>query len=78
IDIIAQRGKLFVFCEVKYRPSYDAGLFSISLESQRRIARAGTLFLAKNGRGQDVNMRFDVVIISPPFYMKHLKNAWTL
>ncbi len=80
IDIIAVRNKTLIFVEVKHRPSYEKGILSISETSKKRIIRAAEYFLMKektsNGAHMD-SFRFDAIIISPPFYIKHLVNAWT-
>ena len=77
VDLIMRRGRSLVFCEVKYRRDYEQGITAISPISQRRIQRAASLFIAgKDGLAQ-MDMRFDAIIISPPFYIKHLRNAWT-
>jgi len=77
IDIIAQKRKVLVCVEVKYRKNTDSGLFSISRPSQHRIMKALNVYLSRNNLDQDRDIRFDALIISPPFSIKHLTNAWT-
>lgn len=77
IDIIAKKGGVLVCVEVKYRQHIDDGLFAISRSSQKRIIRALNVYLSccKLTQGNDV--RFDALILSPPFSIKHVVNAWT-
>ena len=77
IDIVARRGRTIIFCEVKYRSDHDQGLFAISLKSQQRITRAATLFLQQKKVYTTMAVRFDALILSPPFSLKHVRNAWT-
>ena len=76
-DLVARKKSCHVFIEVKYRSDYDTGVLSISPRSQERIQRAAQHYLLCENIGQDSDMRFDAVIISPPFYVRHLINAWT-
>lgn len=62
IDVIARKGALLVFCEVKTRRS-DA--FALPCEAvtpakQQRLVRAAQLYLS-HLQGQEVYARFDVV-----------------
>jgi putative endonuclease len=75
VDIIARRGKVTAFVEVKARAVLDDALQSVSVQSQARITRAAQHFLLKAGRGDDV-LRFDVIALAPPLSWRHLRNAW--
>ncbi len=74
IDIVARRGGVTVFVEVKARPERGAGLIAVSRSAQRRLSRAGAAWLA--GRSQSTPMRFDVVVIAPRSLPFHLRDAW--
>ena len=61
IDIIARRGNLIVFVEVKKRKSIDAGFNAITWAQVKRLrAAAETYLLQKRWMG---DARFDVIII---------------
>ena len=61
IDIIARRGNLIVFVEVKKRKSIDAGFNAITWAQTKRLrAAAETYLLQKRWMG---DARFDVIII---------------
>lgn len=77
IDIIACRKNTLVFTEVKARPSFRLGVESITPRMKRRIIKAASYYLAKNSRDTDPEIRFDVIAFSPPFFIRHLDNAWS-
>ena len=61
IDIIAQRGNLIVFIEVKKRKTISAGFEAITWPQVKRLrAAAETYLLQKRWMG---DARFDVIII---------------
>lgn len=75
IDIIAKRGEVLAFVEVKLRADTDAGLYAITPRAQQRISRAAGHFLASRARFSGASPRFDAVAISG-FRVRHLANAW--
>ena len=63
IDLIAAKGALLVFAEVKLRPRGAAyGRLSVTRDKQRRISRAALDYMAKNGL-MNHQARFDVIEI---------------
>jgi putative endonuclease len=64
IDVIAREGETLVFVEVKTRRSGDP-LEAVTAEKQRRLTRAGLVFLRKHGL-LEVRCRFDVVSVVMP------------
>ncbi|MFQ6739313.1 MAG: YraN family protein [Alphaproteobacteria bacterium] len=61
IDIIARRGKLIVFIEVKYRPDLRTAWDAITGPQAIRLRRAAENYLAKNHWRWDA--RFDVIAV---------------
>ena len=76
IDIIARRGKLIAFIEVKARASYQAASEAISFTQQQRIIRSAQTYLAKNPRFADFDQRFDAMFVLPWRLPIHIKDAW--
>ena len=80
IDIVARRGRVVIFCEVKFRQhADDSGI--PTARQQRRICRAAEEFAARRRLPDGLAWRFDLVQISPPFRgtispVLHLRNAW--
>lgn len=72
IDIIARRGNLIVFVEVKHRKTINAAWGAISAVQERRLRLAAeTYLIQKQWRG---NARFDVIIIHG-HHVNWVKNA---
>jgi putative endonuclease len=76
IDIIAVRGMQLAFIEVKARAQETDALESITADKRRRLARAAEAFIAGNKRYAQHGLRFDVMVITSPWKIRHLKDAW--
>ena len=75
IDLIARRGNLLVFAEVKARASEDAGVEAVTAPARRRIEKAAGLFLSRNGRLAACMMRYDILTVSG-WRVRHRQDAW--
>jgi putative endonuclease len=64
IDLIAVRGSVVVFVEVKHRRTLDGAMSAISHNQSQRLRRAADLWLAKRPRYQALGCRFDAVFVS--------------
>ncbi len=64
IDVVARKGKLLVFCEVKTRHSDRWGLpaEAVAWGKQQRLRRLAAQWMSEHRPG-DVEVRFDVVSI---------------
>ncbi len=76
VDIIAKRGSLIVFVEVKKRVSKAQALEAVDFKSRRRIEKTAQHFLKNKPLFQRCEVRFDVMPISFGFMPQHLKKAW--
>jgi putative endonuclease len=76
IDLIARRGRTIAFVEVKARRSLAAALESLTPAMRARICRAALSYIARNPRHAGCDLRFDLIAAAPPFYWRHLDNAW--
>ena len=76
VDLIVRRGQTLVFVEVKKRPTEEKGRLAIHQKNQTRVTRTSEVFLARNPKYKNFNVRYDAVFISPKNFPKHLKNAW--
>lgn len=76
VDLIAQRGGLIVFVEVKYRLSIDDAAFSLLPRQKNRIAKAALFWLAKQSLTDDRDCRFDVILLAPFAWPRHIHNAF--
>jgi putative endonuclease len=75
IDIIARRGRVLVFAEVKSRKK-GATAEAVHPAQAARLVRAGNAFLAKNPHFTDFYIRFDVILTGGFFWPRHIKSAW--
>jgi putative endonuclease len=76
IDVIARRKNQIVFVEVKGRENIASALESVTLRNRMRVEQAARHFIAAYPRYAGFDMRFDVVVFSPPMSFLHLDNAW--
>jgi putative endonuclease len=75
IDIVARRGDLLVFVEVKARADITAAVDALGNRQFGRVSRAASLFLAHHPRYAASSVRFDAVLVSG-FWPRHLPDVW--
>lgn len=79
IDLIAQRGHIIAFVEVKARADMTASLAALTPKQRQRIARAAALFLSRMPEGgNSLTSRFDLIALAPGRLPRHLADAWRL
>jgi putative endonuclease len=78
IDLIARRGDLLVFVEVKRRSDLASAKEAILPRQRQRIARAAELYLRRQSGPAPARCRFDVVAVAPWRWPLHLPDAWRL
>ncbi len=82
IDIIAKDEKYIAFVEVKYRTDdkFGPAEAAVDIRKQKAICRISDFYRKKNGLGDDVAQRFDVIAITAcsddATKVKWLKNAF--
>ena len=77
IDIVAMHRGVLVIVEVKRRTSQGAALEAVTRRQRDRLERAaeyvaGHYSASNNDRG----LRFDVVVVQPWRWPRHLRDAW--
>lgn len=75
IDLVARRGSSLVVVEVKARGQGEAAE-ALLPRQQRRLERAAAHLLGRNPALADLDLRFDVVLIAPRRWPRHLADAW--
>lgn len=78
IDLIARRGRLIAFVEVKARSSHTLAAESISPRQQQRIAAAAAVWLGRRPDLVHCDTRFDAVLVAPNRPPVHLVDCWRL
>lgn len=76
IDIIARKGDLAVFVEVKARREQAAAVDAVSYLAQTRIREASGLWLARQRDHARLSQRYDIVAIVPGKWPVHLRDAF--
>ncbi len=76
VDIVARRGDMLVFVEVKARPDYDTAAAALLPRQQRRIVAAAEAWLAAHADDVQKNIRFDVVLVVPWRLPRHIEAAF--
>lgn len=77
IDIIARRGKILAFVEVKARRQVDVAAEALTPRQQRRIGRAARHFLAGRPALGLLDQRFDIILVVPRRLPIHVPAAWS-
>jgi putative endonuclease len=75
VDLIARRGALVAFVEVKRRATAAELDFAIDHRRLARVAAAAE-YLAPRYLGPGDDMRVDVILLAPGRVLRHLENAW--
>lgn len=76
IDLIARRGKVVCFIEVKARGNLADAAEAVGLRQRRRVARAAESYLASRADLATSDVRFDVMLVCPWDLPRHLPDAW--
>ena len=74
--IVARRGRVLIFVEVKARSTLDAAAESLQPRQQRRIAAAASAWLALHPHDVDSDIRFDAVLVAPGKIPRHIPAAF--
>jgi len=75
VDIVARRGKVVAFVEVKARASEEAAAMAIDEWRLRRVVVAAERLAARYMRHGD-DVRIDAIFIVPFRWPTHLANIW--
>ena len=78
IDLVARRGRLLAFVEVKARTDLEQALAALSPRQRQRTARAAEVFLMRHPDYAEHTLRFDLVAVRPWRMPRHLIDAWRL
>jgi len=76
IDLIARRGRTVAAIEVKARADDIRAAESILWKQRGRIARTLEHFLQGRPDLADAALRFDVMLVAPGRWPRHLRGAW--
>lgn len=76
IDLVARKGRMLVFTEVKARTTRETAQLAVTPQLRRRIEQAARLWCSRRRDCSNLNWRFDVIAIAPRRPPLHLRDAW--
>ncbi len=76
VDIVAKRGDIVAFVEVKARRRGWDGLISVDERKQRRLSRAADEWLSRNESFANCSIRFDIALVWRSSEIEYLANAF--
>lgn len=76
IDLIARRGAVLAFVEVKARARRESAIEAVLPGARKRIEDAARVWGAGRRGADQLNWRFDVIAIVPGKLPHHLRDAW--
>lgn len=76
IDLVATRGGVLAFVEVKKRARRDDLERALGAVNQDRIVRAASYYVARQGEHGTHTIRFDVIFLAPLALPLHLRGAF--
>lgn len=75
VDLVARKGNLIAFVEVKSRATAQELDFAIDERRLTRVAAAAEILMHRYaGPGDDI--RIDVILLAPGERPRHIENAW--
>jgi putative endonuclease len=75
VDLVARRGHVLAFVEVKQRATADAAAWSLDAYRLRRVAAAAERLSLRYARPGDL-IRIDALFIVPRRLPRHMANVW--
>src|SRR5688500_4543165 len=75
VDLVARRGRVLAFIEVKARASDDEAALSLDDYRLRRVARAAEALATRYERPGDTT-RIDAIFMVPGRWPRHMANVW--
>jgi len=76
IDLVARRGRVLVFVEVKARVNMDDAAESVTPRQRRRIVAGAEAWLARHPEDARRDIRFDAVLVAPRRWPRHVRAAF--
>lgn len=75
IDLLVRKGKTLIAVEVKNRSTLEKASIALTSFQQRRIEKALLYYLRR--KRTPLDLRFDVILISPWKWPRHIQGAWS-
>jgi putative endonuclease len=76
IDIVARRGTVIAFIEVKARADITTAAESVTAAQRQRIARNAEAYLRQHASLENCDIRFDVMVLGAGLFPRRIIDAW--
>lgn len=76
IDLIAKRGRVIAFVEVKQRKTVADALVAVPDRNWQRIAAAASNWMARQHGLQNNDWRYDIIALAPYKLPVHRRDYW--
>lgn len=76
VDLIAQRGGVLAFIEVKQRNSLELCQSAVPPQAWQRISAAGASWAARHSSLAQLDWRYDLIGVIPGRLPLHLRDFW--
>ncbi len=75
IDLVARRGALLAFVEVKARGRLDDAVEAVGPRNRARVAAAADLYLSRRRALAECMRRYDIIAVAG-WRLRHVPDAW--
>jgi putative endonuclease len=75
IDIVARKGDVVAFVEVKARPTLEEAMTAVTAQKARRLSTACRHWLTQNEWAMACTLRGDLIAVAPRRWPRHLEAA---
>lgn len=76
VDLIARKGRLICFVEVKHRVTRGQAVHSLQPRQAQRIERAASWWFSRRPDLHGCDLRFDLIATAPGKVPSHIPDAW--
>ncbi|PWE56155.1 YraN family protein [Metarhizobium album] len=76
VDIIARRGDIAVFVEVKARREEGLAVDAVGFAAQQRIRAASDIWFSRQADAACLSQRYDIVAVLPGRWPRHFRDAF--
>jgi putative endonuclease len=76
LDLVARKGRMLVFVEVKARRTREGALEAVTPQLRKRLEQAANQWVSRRRGLQQHLWRFDIVMLAPGRLPWHMRDAW--
>lgn len=76
LDLVARKGRMLVFVEVKARRRREAALEAVTPQLRKRLEQAANQWVSRRRGLEQYLWRFDIVTLAPGQLPRHMRDAW--